>query len=304
MSRRADDLAALSLQESFGIDEALSLSPTNKALFRAEKLLPPSPAKEVKSISKEGGQSTTSFSSSVAQRPAPSPSSFSSEKEKTFAQGRVGTASLRSPSTLRQSAFESARSAKTLEELRHVIENFDGCDLKKTAMSTVFSDGVAGASVMCIGEAPGADEDRLGKPFVGLSGQLLDKMLATIELARANNVYIGNIIPWRPPGNRTPSPQENALCLPFIERHIELAQPKVLIFLGGTAAKTLLQSKEPLSRLRGKWHAYQSAGLENPIPARVFFHPAYLLRSPGQKRLFWMDLLILESYLREQNLPS
>lgn len=313
---RSDDLAALSLQTSFGIDEALSETPTDKTTFRPERLsasvkvpfplthkasVTPSPPEESSSPMAEVSRPAHTTSATPPLTPkSPRPDRPSApEKKASFP-----LSSLQSPSVLRQSAFELAQSAKSLEELRHLIETFEGCDLKKTAISTVFRDGVEKAPVMCVGEAPGADEDRLGKPFVGLSGQLLDKMLATIGLARTKNVCIGNIIPWRPPGNRTPTPQESALCLPFIERHIELAQPEVLVFLGGTAAKTLLNSQEPLSRLRNKWHSYHSAGLTNPIPARVFFHPAYLLRSPGQKKLFWADLLTLESRLLDHHLLS
>ncbi|MBA4749936.1 MAG: uracil-DNA glycosylase [Alphaproteobacteria bacterium] len=186
---------------------------------------------------------------------------------------------------------------KTLEALKSLMLAFEGCDLKHTAKNTVFGQGVPSAPVMCVGEAPGADEDEQGLPFVGLSGQLLDKMLATIGLSRKENVYISNIIPWRPPGNRQPTPHETSLCLPFIERHIELVKPKFLVLLGGTSAKTLLREKDGILKVRGKWRAYTSPGLDRPIPCLPLYHPAYLLRSPGQKKTVWLDLLRLKEAL-------
>lgn len=192
-----------------------------------------------------------------------------------------------------QDAQALTASAKTLEELKQALESFEGCALKKTAMHTVFADGNPQAEVMLVGEAPGADEDRQGLPFVGLSGQLLDQMFAAIDYNRTK-LYISNIIPWRPPGNRQPTTEETTLCLPFIERHIALIKPKVLVMVGGVAAKTLLNSKEGITRLRGRWIDYQNPYLEKPILAYAIFHPAYLLRSPGQKRYVWMDLLKLK----------
>ncbi len=199
------------------------------------------------------------------------------------------------------SARESARSAGTLEELRAAVAAFDGCALKKTAMNTVFADGAPGGRLMLIGEAPGAEEDRQGKPFVGASGQLLDKMLAAIGISRENDAYITNIVFWRPPGNREPSAAETAVCRPFLERHIELKKPEILVFLGGPSAKTLLDRKEGITRLRGRWFDFRTpnmigAGAE-PIPALPLFHPAYLLRSPLNKREAWRDLLAIRARL-------
>ena len=191
-----------------------------------------------------------------------------------------------------------AQSAKTLDELRAALEGFQGLSLKRTATQMVFSDGVPTAKIMLVGEAPGADEDRMGKPFVGVSGQLLDRMLASIGLSRETNVYISNVINWRPPGNRSPSDSEIALSLPFIQRHIELVNPSVVVFVGGVAAKALLQSSLGITRLRGKWVDYASDGLSSPVPALATFHPAYLLRSPGQKSLAWADLLSLKKKLQ------
>lgn len=182
-----------------------------------------------------------------------------------------------------------------LDELRRRVEAFDGCALKQTATTTVFADGRAGARVMFVGEAPGAEEDRRGLPFVGASGRLLDRMLGCIDLAR-DEVYITNTIYWRPPGNRTPTPAEVNACLPFLERQIELVAPEVLVALGGPAAKTLLQRNEGIMRLRGRWLDYAtSTGLTVPVLAT--FHPAYLLRSPSAKREAWRDFLTIRARL-------
>lgn len=206
---------------------------------------------------------------------------------------------LQTTSELQESAQKLAQSANTLEELYAALAAYEGCALKKTATNLVFGDGNPHAKIMLIGEAPGADEDRLGKPFVGLSGQLLDKMFSFINLTRAQNIYISNVIPWRPPGNRTPTPQETAQCLPFIQRHIELVKPELLVMVGGTAVKALTGSQEGIVRLRGKWKPYQSSGMSSPIKSTAIFHPAYLLRSPGQKREIWADLLNIKHTLTE-----
>lgn len=176
-----------------------------------------------------------------------------------------------------------------LKDLKKAVFNFNECDLKKTAKKTVFSDGNSDSNIMLIGEAPGADEDLKGLPFVGRAGQLLDKMLKSINLDR-NKVYITNILPWRPPENRQPSTKEIISCLPFVQKHIELINPKILILLGGTAAKTLLMSDDGIMKLRGYWHEYNSYGLLNPIKTRALFHPAFLLRSPAYKKEAWEDL--------------
>ncbi len=199
-----------------------------------------------------------------------------------------------------ESSNDQARQAKTLEELRNLVENFDMCPLKKTATNTVFSDGNSKAKIMVIGEAPGADEDRQGLPFVGLSGKLLDRMFAAIGLDRTT-IYITNIIPWRPPGNRQPTLSETNLCLPFVQRHIELVSPEFLILVGGTAAKSILQTTEGIMKLRGRWLTYQTPIMAKPIETLATFHPAYLLRAPGQKRLAWLDLLMLKEAINQRN---
>lgn len=195
-------------------------------------------------------------------------------------------------------ARERAREATTLGELREIVASFDGCNLKFTATQAVFADGNPEADLMLVGEAPGREEDLAGLPFVGRSGKLLDRMLAAIGISR-ETAYIANVIPWRPPGNRTPTPLETEICRPFIERQIELAKPKVLVTLGGPSAKVLLHANEGVLRLRGNWRIHRTAsGVE--VPAMPTLHPAYLLRNPAHKRLVWRDLLEVRAKLSEQ----
>ena len=196
------------------------------------------------------------------------------------------------------SAGDGARSANSLEELAAVLRGFEGSPLKHGARSFVFQDGLPGARVMVIGEAPGVDEDRVGKPFVGRAGQLLDRMLAAIGLSRTapapeEAAYITNILPWRPTGNRTPTEAESALFLPFVERHIELAKPDFIFSLGNTPTKALLDTSTGIKRMRGRWVRHAATGL----PLLPSFHPAYLLRQPADKRLAWRDLLVLRAAL-------
>ncbi|MEP1206766.1 MAG: uracil-DNA glycosylase family protein [Rhizobiaceae bacterium] len=197
-----------------------------------------------------------------------------------------------------QRAAKLASEATSLEQLKSVIEAFDGCNLKFTARSTVFADGNPEARIMLIGEAPGRDEDEQGLPFVGRSGQLLDKMLAAIGLDR-NQVYITNILPWRPPGNRTPTTAETDICLPFVERHIELINPDLLVLVGGSSAKTMLRTKSGIMSLRGKWKKLSSGDRE--IDTMPCLHPAYLLRAPNHKSLAWKDLLAIKARMAEQS---
>jgi DNA polymerase len=196
-----------------------------------------------------------------------------------------------------QSAREAADAATTLDELRERLNAFQGCALKNTATQLVFSDGNPQADIMLVGEAPGADEDRIGRPFVGRAGQLLDRMLAAIGLDR-QTVYIANVVPWRPPGNRTPTPVETASCLPFTRRQIQLVDPKILICLGAPSAQTLLNIKEGIMRARGKWMSYEISD-GRAIPALAMLHPAYLLRQPAQKKLAWQDLRLIAKALEK-----
>ncbi|OQW61364.1 MAG: uracil-DNA glycosylase [Proteobacteria bacterium SG_bin9] len=198
------------------------------------------------------------------------------------------------PDIAAQSARDAAATAKTLDELRGLLDAFDGCALKATASRLVFADGNPEAKIMLVGEAPGRDEDIQGLPFVGRSGQLLDRMLAAIGLDRTK-VYIANVIPWRPPGNRTPTPQETQICLPFIRRQIELVDPDVLVCLGNPSSQTLLNTREGIMKTRGKWIQYDTG--KRSIRAMPTFHPAYLLRSPIYKRLAWQDLRAIRTAL-------
>ena len=195
-----------------------------------------------------------------------------------------------------RTSFELAEAATNVAELRAALEAFDGCALKKTATNLVFIDGNPLARLMFVGEAPGAEEDRQGLPFVGPSGRLLDKMLASIGIQRVD-VLISNTVFWRPPGNRTPTPQETATCMPFLERLVELTDPDILVTLGGPAAKAMLGETQGVGRLRGRWFTYETARMSHPVDATAMFHPAYLLRSPGQKREAWRDLVAIQHRL-------
>ncbi|MFA7638990.1 MAG: uracil-DNA glycosylase [Parvibaculum sp.] len=194
-----------------------------------------------------------------------------------------------------ESAREIAARCATLDELRKALATFEGCPLRYTAKNLVFADGNPQARLMMIGEAPGRDEDLRGLPFVGRAGQLLDRMLASIGLDRSS-VYIINTLPWRPPGNRTPTPAEHAVCMPFVERHVELVNPDIIVLLGGVSAKQMLRTDTGIMRLRGKWSSIKVG--EREVPALPTLHPAYLLRQPAQKQLAWRDLLSLKTRLQ------
>lgn len=209
------------------------------------------------------------------------------------------TAPTTTPTEAINSARKAADAANNLDELRKAIESFDGCNIKKTANNTVFSDGTANSDIMFIGEAPGANEDVEGIPFCGASGKLLDQMISCIGLSRKENCYITNTLFWRPPGNRRPTPEEIAICRPFVERHIALFKPKLIILVGGTAITSVLNSKLAITKMRGKLYDYNNQYLEQPIQTTVLFHPSYLLRSPGQKRHAWQDLLTIKQFLHE-----
>ena len=228
------------------------------------------------------------------------PFNLSVEKEKKDA--TLGKTVRRATTDLAQDTVDASKTAReicdkanSLEELREAVDKFEGCSLKLTAANTVFGDGNKQARVMLIGEAPGAEEDREGLPFVGRSGKLLDKMMAAIGLDR-DSYYITNILPWRPPGNRTPLISEVAVCLPFLKKQIDLISPDVIFILGGSAANSLLDNAEPISKLRGKWLEYKASNGKK-IEVLASFHPAYLLRNPAQKAKAWADLLRLSKKL-------
>jgi uracil-DNA glycosylase family 4 len=199
------------------------------------------------------------------------------------------------------SAREAARTAASLDALRALLETFDGCALKHTATRLVFADGNPQARIMFVGEAPGREEDIEGLPFVGRSGKLLDRMMSAIGLDRSS-AYIANVIPWRPPGNRTPTPQETQICLPFIQRQIELVNPDVLVTLGNPSTQTLLSTREGIMKTRGKWVDYDTG--TRVIRALATFHPAYLLRSPSYKRMAWQDLRSIAKALEAGKISS
>jgi len=246
-----------------------------------------------------GGEAVAVGVSAQAQRPQtdfppdrPSPDRQRRSGPPLAGEGKVAAPT--SPDAAAMAAREAAKSAQTLDELRALLEGFEGCPLRASATQLVFADGNPQARVMFVGEAPGHDEDVTGKPFVGRSGKLLDQMLAAIGLDRTS-AYIANVVPWRPPGNRTPTPQETAICLPFIRRQIELANPDILVCMGGPAMQTLLGIKDGITRTRGRWFPYDTGTRE--IRALATFHPAFLLRSPLQKRFSWRDFLAIKKAL-------
>ncbi|HJT15404.1 MAG TPA: uracil-DNA glycosylase [Dongiaceae bacterium] len=270
-------LALLKLYIEWGADEAIE--PTPQSRLGATLLRPTLPAQKPAVAAPAPQPSEQPVSS---YRPAPAPAR---------ALGPVDQAAV-------LSAREAARAAPDLAALKEALARFDGVSLSKTATNLVFADGNPMARVMLVGEAPGADEDRLGKPFVGVSGQLLDRMMAAIGLDRTS-FYITNVCFWRPPGNRKPTDLELAAQKPFVERHIELVAPKVLVLVGAAAAQGLLGTTEGITRLRGRWFQYRpgSGADQAAIPALPIFHPAYLLRQPAQKRETWRDLLKLREVL-------
>jgi DNA polymerase len=280
MGAEADDraalLAALRLQMEWGADEALADAPLDRTALSAA--LPPPGAPFPPATAK----------APAAARPArPAPGSG--------AGGGLLVPAAAPPAASR--AAELAAAAGSLGALREAMAAFEGSPLRETATNLVFADGAPASGLMFIGEAPGADEDRLGRPFVGVSGRLLDRMLASIGLGRERDFYVTNILPFRPPGNRTPTDAEIALFLPFVLRHVELAAPRVLVLLGGTAAKALLRSREGITRLRGRWHAVAPREGAAALPALATLHPAYLLRNPAAKKDAWHDLLLLRRRL-------
>jgi DNA polymerase len=249
-----------------GVDCALLEEPPNRLL---DPEIAPQPA---------------AIPSPPANRPAPPPA----------AMARAPAAAVPAPDVAIALARDAARTAPTLEALRALLETFDGCALKQTATRLVFSDGNPQARIMFVGEAPGRDEDLEGIPFIGRSGKLLDRMIGAIGLDRTT-AYIANVIPWRPPGNRDPSPQETQICLPFIKRQIELVDPDVLVCLGKPSSQAVLELKDGIMRTRGRWHNYDTG--TRTIRAMATFHPAYLLRQPIHKRLAWQDLRAISKAL-------
>jgi uracil-DNA glycosylase family 4 len=243
-----------------GVDGVLREQPTNH--FGPEE----SPANSATDAAQQRSTPALALTGSRVRQPEPTTAG-------TAAPNAPGASLPLSPDTAVMAAREAARNAASLDELRAIMTGFQGCALRVTATRLVFADGNPQARVMFVGEAPGRDEDLAGLPFVGRSGKLLDRMLAAIGLDRTS-AYIANIIPWRPPGNRTPTPQESQICLPFILRQIELADPDVLVCLGGPSSQALLGFKDGIRRRRGRWLSFDTGKRE--IRAMATFHPAYL----------------------------
>ncbi len=260
-----DALAALALQLEWGADEALADAPVSRFTAPSDATLPP--------------QAVVPPPAPVARAPRPDP-----------------TAAPPAAPPVVTRAGQAAAAAQDLAELRAALAGFEGCPLRETAMNLVFNDGNPNAGLMLVGEGPGAEEDRAGVPFVGQSGRLLDRMLASIRLDRGQ-CLITNVIFWRPPGNRTPTDTEVLTCLPFLLRQIALVRPRRLVLLGGLAAKSVMGSPLGIGKLRGRWVPQPIAGLPDPVPTLATFHPAYLLRTPGAKAAAWADLLLLRRTL-------
>ncbi len=271
--------ALLEWYVEMGADEAISDAETNWFAASEAAAAPVPRAENAPAAVRAAGQATAPVSVASAQGRPPVPASGAE------------------PAT-DKAAGTLAGAAQSLEELRAALESLEGFPLKVTATNLVFGEGVETPDVMFIGEAPGADEDRQGRPFVGASGRLLDRMMRSIGLDRAENAYITNILPWRPPGNREPTAAEIAICLPFIRRHIALVRPRIVVPVGGTAAKTLLDQRQGIMRLRGRRFEFLDPDLEQPLPAVPLFHPAFLLRSAGQKALAWRDLLTIKQIIQ------
>ena len=285
-----EDLAALlRWYVEQGVDETIGEEPVDRFA------LPPPPAVAIATAPSQGAAPRGAASAPAA--PVASAAPVAAFRPGPPAMPPRPPVPLESPQ-LAADARTLARNCGSVAELEAAIRAFEGCALKRTAKNTVFADGVAGAPVMVVGEAPGADEDRLGKPFVGVSGQLMDRMFEAIGMSRQRDLYITNILFWRPPGNRTPTPAEQAICLAFTRRHIELARPRVLVLAGGTSAKAILDTTEGIMRLRGKWTSVQLDD-GTTVPTLPTFHPAYLLRTPASKRQSWIDLLAVDKRLRE-----
>lgn len=195
-------------------------------------------------------------------------------------------------------AKAAAQEATTLDALRHAVDNFDGCNLKKMATNTVFAQGNPNSKVMVIGEAPENNEDLEGLPFRGDAGKVLDAMFGAIKMTRAENFYVTNVIFWRPPGNRRPTKEELAICRPFVERHIQLLNPEIVVLVGSTAMATILGISETISKVRGQFREFAPDFLDKAIKSFTIFHPSYLMRQPSKKKLAWQDMLALEEFVK------
>jgi len=274
---QADLIAILDFQTEAGVDVALDETPHD----RFTEADAPEPVRARPAPRR-------------AAAPAPAPSPPPLEAPRPAPRATFGRAASAEPEAAAGDARARARNAASLEELEAILTEFDACPLRFTAKNLVFGDGNPQARVMFLGEAPGADEDRIGKPFMGRSGQLLDKMMAAIGLDRSS-AYIANVVPWRPPGNRNPTPQEVATCKPFVERQIELVDPELIVCLGAPATQTLTGTKDGILKTRGRVFPYALPSREAKLLATL--HPAFLLRQPLQKRLAWRDFRAVRAAL-------
>jgi uracil-DNA glycosylase len=300
IDRPAELRALLAFYSEAGVDAVLDEAPVNRFAAEAPDPRPavPAPAGGAASRTYDQKAPSRAESSSPGTAGVP-PASGEQQAGRLRSQGGSGSgpgSAPLPPEAAIMAAREAAASAKSLDELRTLLEQFEGCGLRFTAKRLVFADGNPKARVMIVGEAPGRDEDLAGLPFVGRSGQLLDRMLAAIGLDRTS-VYIANLVPWRPPGNRTPTPQESQICLPFLKRQIELADPDILVCLGGPSSAALLGMTDGIRKFRGRWRTYHTGARD--IRAIASFHPSYLLRSPLEKRFAWRDFLAIRTALAE-----
>jgi uracil-DNA glycosylase len=286
-SRYARELIAFYLDA--GVDSVVGEEPVN---YFADQPAPITAAPATQAAAERVGKAERSFNQTQSSPAAPRTGRGAADVPRPT----PAAASVVPPEAAVMAAREAARNAQNLDELRTLLTNFEGCMLRATATQVVFAAGNPKARVMFVGEAPGRDEDIAGEPFVGRSGKLLDLMLQAVGLDRTK-AYIANVVPWRPPGNRTPTPHETAICLPFIRRQIELADPDVLVCLGQPSTQTLLGTREGITRTRGRWFKFHTGSRE--IRAMATYHPAFLLRSPLQKRLVWRDFLALKRALAE-----
>ena len=286
---------ALRLQIAFGVDETISDAPINH--YQAQK--PKNPSPEVLAHqdnardqgAPESANPPPSNQGGTLHGNTHDAPSLDLSAQRVFAapqQAPIATSDAHQTEKL-------ARSAQTIEALKTILEDFEGSALKRTAKNTVFNDGVVGSRVMLIGEAPGREEDRAGKPFIGQSGQMLDRMFAAIGLDRTN-LYITNLIPWRPAGDRSPNDAEIKLFMPFLKQHITLAQPDIIVTIGAVSTKALLETDMGITKIRGQWGIVTDYN-ERQIPVLPIFHPAFLLRTPTRKAESWADLCALRAWL-------
>lgn len=294
-----DHLSLLTLQAEHGVDETIQ---ANANVMRGKKAARANTATKLDIVNNSTPPKDTNSSPDIK-------TNISSGVAAKTNHAPILTSDLRpvlgDSAMIRNKTIQIANSANDLGWLREQVINFKDLSIAKTATNPVFADGVPTSKIMLIGEAPGAEEDAKAIPFCGPSGMLLEQMLGHIGLFRNKNFYITNSIFWRPPGNRRPTPEEIAICLPLVEKHIALIKPKLIILVGATAISALLDQKkhniagQGISKLRGSFFSYENQYLSEPITTTAIFHPSYLLRSPGQKRLAWQDMLKIQDHINE-----